>query len=460
MLNGTDPAGRELGREAMELAIKALGQPYKWATVERYAPVYFVGEDGTYGFVTIMRVGIILTGTDEEVRARVARGLFDRVYYVRAKAPYKNGAWEKGIVRLLEQPALEVPALPEGGPGSGGERVRGWSVAFDGETPQPPVGSGLNLSDEATLAPLIEQLSQYPPEAIIGADDADPGLVVSTQFLCEAAVVADRDAVGVLIIRTVNAYRRAPWMDTLWKSELVEATAALDDGARAAGVAPERVATQRLLLTRGSDGWQVAEAKVYQQAYSLAVEPPTPADRIIGGLETVQVQVPPQLRRAEPVDPVTEVMVTVGATVVLAAWAGAAALGVSARSAQLLRQMGTESTGSRLARYASDALDWALSPLEKPLSRGMEKLGLSRYFRDDAPVESPEAVRVPAGDRGYACSACGSPAAEDWGYCTGCGAHLAAGVTREAAAAADPAPPDPGVTPPPAAVAPADGGEK
>lgn len=434
MLDGRGPKGRDVGPEAMALVVAALGQPYRWLSYEEEYPIFFRDANGQYGFVMTVRIGVILTGTDDEVKQKVARGLFDRVYYVRAEVPYQNGQWEKGIVGLLDSPFIEAPALPAGGPAAPAEQVRGWAVTFADGVPTPPIGSGLSLSDAGRLTPLLGQIALYPAEAILPPDSADRDLLVSTQVLFEAAVVSDRDTEAIAIVRTVNAYRRAAWMETLWKNTLSQATDRLDDAARAAGVAPDRTATQRLLVKRTADGWQVAEARQYDSAFALTVEPPTVAERVIGGLGTLDVRVPRLFRYPEPVDAMTSMAVTVGATAVLAAWAGVQAMGMYGRQAQMLREFGGESTGSRLAKAASNALDWLLRPVEKPLAHLTEKVGATRLLVAEEDGGPPDAAWAPGGT----CSACGTRVAGSWSHCTGCGAHLTAGTAVAAGSAPSP----------------------
>ncbi|HWI60721.1 MAG TPA: hypothetical protein VNT75_02655 [Symbiobacteriaceae bacterium] len=418
------PKGVENGRDAIALVAQALGRRYTWINTDESVPLFFQDSDGTYGYVEGIRLGVVLDGTEAEAQARVARGLFDRIYYVRAKAAYRDGAWQKPVMTLQEPPALPVPKLPAGGPDTPTEAVRGWPIPFHGEIPEPPIGSGLNLADEQTLRPVLEQLALYPAPVILAADSADTNLLISTQMQFQAAVVGGKEACAILIVRTVNGYKRAPWMDPLWRNRLNEVTDRLDDAAKAAGVQPDRVATQRVLLTRGAGGWEVAEARTYQGAYSLQVAPPTTEDRVIGALETVQVIVPARVRDPEPVDPVTDAVATAGATVILVAWASAQLLGRTGRSAQILRQAAGESTGSKLAKMASDALDWLFKPVEKPLERLAGRTGLSRYLKDE-PADPPTALRKP-GAKGSVCAACGTPVRDDWAHCTGCGARLLA----------------------------------
>ena len=434
LLDGKGPKGRDVGPEAMALVVEALGQPYRWLSYEEEYPIFFRDAAGQYGFVMSIRIGVILTGSDDEVKQKVARGQFDRVFYVRAKAPYADGQWGKGTVGLLDSPFIEAPALPMGGPEVPAETVRGWAVPFADGVPIPPIGSGLSLSDAGTLRPLLEQIAIYPAEAILPPDPADTDLLLSTQMLIEAAVVSNQETEAIAIVRTVNAYRRAPWMETLWKESLSQATDRLDDAARAAGAAPERTATQRLLVKRTPDGWAVAEARQYDSPFALTVEPPTVAERVIGGLGTLDLRVPRLFRQPEPVDAMTDVAVTVGATAVLAAWAGVQAMGMYGRQAQMLREFGGESTGSRLAKAANNALDWLLRPVEKPLAQLTEKVGAARYLVAEEDGGPPDAAWAPGG----ICSACGTKVAGNWSHCTGCGAHLTAGMA--VAAGAEPAP--------------------
>ncbi|HYG56624.1 MAG TPA: hypothetical protein VD902_00955 [Symbiobacteriaceae bacterium] len=423
LLENDLPRGTDLGQKVISLVESELGRSYKLISYEWRLPVYFRNDDGTYGFTVAIRVGVVLDGTDEEAKQKIARGLFDRVYIVRAKGKSKDGGWDPVLVKLPDPPVMPVPPFPRGGPAPGTETVRGWNVAYYGDIPLPPIGSGITLTDAEGLRPLIESVVQIPPEVIMGADPGDTGLLLSTQMQVTGVVVAGQDAESVLLVRTVNAYRRAPWMDSLWQSLLRDATAGLDDAARAAGATPDQTATQRVLLKRSTDGWAVAEVMNYATGYSLVVEAPTPTERAIGALETLNVAVPQEVRTPEPVDPVTDLSTTAGVTVVLAVWA-AQALALS-RSAQVLGRPGSESVGSKLAKMASDAMDWALRPFEKPLERLAHRVGLSRCLSDKESDRPREGARQPVAG-GLVCSVCGTAVREDWHHCTGCGVRLTA----------------------------------
>lgn len=436
MLEGKNPKGRNLSLEANELVARAIGRSYRQIIYTNQIPLYFRDPDGTYGFVATVRCGVVLEGTDQEVRQKTARGQYDQIYYVRIEGRYKDGAWAPVSSQIREHAAWTIPELPAGGPAIPAETVRGWTIAFSGDQPVPPIGSGLNLSDANTLRPLLEQLAEYPAEVIIGADVAEKTLLVSTQMQVQAVVVAGLDTEAILMLRTVNAYKRAPWMDQYFQSVVTLLTDRLDAAAQSAGVVPDRVATQRMLFKRGPDGWRVAEVRNYPSEYSLTVTSPTATDRFIGGLETVGIYLSPEMRAPQPVDQVTDVAATAGSTALLALWAGLHSAAMYGRAVQILRQAMGDSTGSRLVKMLSDAFDWILGLLEKPLARLSRAIGLSRYLSAEGPAEVPEAVRAPApGGARYACSVCGTPVRDAWQHCTGCGAHLTAGPAAEAAPA-------------------------
>jgi hypothetical protein len=452
LLQGREPRIDGLADQARALAIGAMGRSYRWIAFRQETPVFTKNPAGRYSFLMGIRFGIIFDGTDVELKQRAARGLYDQVVYVRAAATQEGEGWGPVSLSVAPGGAIPVPALPEGGPAGSGETVRGWAIVYTGQEPEPPIGAGLSLSDGEQLRPVVEQLGGYPAAVIAGVDPADPNLLVSSQLIATGVVAAGGETEAILIVRTVNTYQRAPWMESLWQTDVTQATDVLDAAAAQAGVAPAQVASQRLLLKRTAEGWEVAEARIIPGAYTVTVEPPTVADRVIGGLGMLNVRVPASIRQAEPVDPATGAAATAAGMTVLAAWAGAQALSM-VRGRVSLGQVGGaptraavagavgESAGSKVAKFLGDAMDWLFRPVERPLSLLMKNLGrrsgLFRYLTEEeggAELAVPTArVVAGPGGRGAACGTCGATIAQGWHYCTGCGSNLA-GVGDQVAA--------------------------
>lgn len=438
LVSGSLPRVDNLVRLTWEQVAASLGRPYRAMAAIGEATVFTRDAAGRYGFVLGMEVGVVFGGTDAEANRAAAQGKFDQVRYARVAGQAENGVWHISSIKVLETPALPVPALPGGGALTQGERVRGWLIPFTGAEPKPPIGSGLNLSDIEPLRALSEELASYPAEAIAGIGPQDPDFVISTELQAAGAVVAGLETDALLVVRTVNVYRRAPWMDGVWKGSYRISTNGLDSAARAAGVTPDQVFAQRILAKRTATGWAIAEMQIGPGPYLLTVIPPTYADRVIGALGTVKVHVPSDLRRdPEPMDTAAAAAAAAGATLILGAWAGVQVMSTTSQTVKLAASVTDETTGSQVTKLATSGIDWLFRPLERPLAQMVRllgrRVGLFEHLAAEA-VEHREmalpaahtAARVPGKDGRFVCGACGRRIGDTWRHCTACGAELKA----------------------------------